>query len=286
MLSGDVLQELLRPSAVQEIQVTTAWPSLSVESKLQIIQASQRGSWALTPSYLTKLALDDPHPIVRFWALRYAALSERPSEVPAPGSPMYQLFTPPSEEELELTRRARSDGDKLVRAMAETKGFDTTTSEDAQLRRFLGLRYSGSVRPHLSEFLDAIEAMIDSDSISDEDLAWCLYELFHSPRLEEISSDKMSAQLGEHAMNVNLVCRIWRLAKKAPPTTLNRILYDAPWRVGGINVMAEVFPELPLPVQKMLLSQHRWDVGELVNLVKSRPELFSADLYDELEQTE
>ena len=73
MLSGDVLADLLKPSYLTEIVVVTAWPALSVESKLQILSEVQRGRLGATPDYMLPLIVSDPEPIVRYWGLRAEA---------------------------------------------------------------------------------------------------------------------------------------------------------------------------------------------------------------------
>lgn len=73
MLSETVLEQLARPAPMQQTLVETAWPSLTAESKLQLIQSIQgTGPSPSTPGWLVDLALADPAPIVRVWAARFA----------------------------------------------------------------------------------------------------------------------------------------------------------------------------------------------------------------------
>ena len=121
MLSDQVLIELARNSPLREELITAAWPSLSTESRLEVIDAvvppRERGS-STVPDYLLDLALSDPAPIVRYWAARSYYFRRPvlgpdgkvvPSKIPS-------LETPP--EEYQRTARVEGDRSPLVRAAA------------------------------------------------------------------------------------------------------------------------------------------------------------------------
>jgi hypothetical protein len=64
MLPDTIVEELTRPTPLQQRLVGLAWPSLSVESRLQLLAHSESGPWLLA------LALFDERDFVRYWAAR------------------------------------------------------------------------------------------------------------------------------------------------------------------------------------------------------------------------
>lgn len=69
MLSEEIFKEFSSNTAESQVMVRLAWPSLSTESKLQLINALQSRS-LYTPSWLADLAGSDPTPIVQFYSMR------------------------------------------------------------------------------------------------------------------------------------------------------------------------------------------------------------------------
>ena len=74
---GEILDELLRESELRDDIIIFAWPSLLVESKLQIINAiQQRGFGGMLSDEIFELAGADSNPVVRFWACRFQQAAE------------------------------------------------------------------------------------------------------------------------------------------------------------------------------------------------------------------
>ncbi len=66
MLSDKVLEELIRNTPMSEHLIKEAWPDLSTEGRLQIIQATVDAHLHTLPTWLSVLAMNDKAPIVRY----------------------------------------------------------------------------------------------------------------------------------------------------------------------------------------------------------------------------
>src|SRR5690349_1329724 len=101
---------------MREYLVREAWPDLSTESRLQVIQAMSVEPLAGIPEWLSALALDDTAPIVRYWAASRTYFKRPPpAGSPAVLGPLYDR-TP---SQVDLCERARNDSAELVRLCAD-----------------------------------------------------------------------------------------------------------------------------------------------------------------------
>ena len=242
MLSGDVLADLLKPSYLTEIVVVTAWPALSVESKLQILSEMQRGRLGATPDYMLPLIVSDPEPIVRYWGLRAATL---PRTEPDAYSSVPTLT--PSPAQIEATRIALADEYPLVCATVHRViGFSDPSAPHAQLAR-LNLDTAPPRAIHAEQILGCdLEQAVTAKSVSDADLADVIYEFLQSEEFAERSKpDEMDEDGWTHFENVGQSKRLWMLATKSGPRTANCIAWYAPMRVECEDIIQEAFPKLP-----------------------------------------
>ena len=69
MLPDKVFAEFSSNTPESQLMVKLAWPSLSTESKLQLISALQTKNH-YTPTWMAELAAADQAPIVQFYAMR------------------------------------------------------------------------------------------------------------------------------------------------------------------------------------------------------------------------
>jgi hypothetical protein len=184
MLSSDVLEELLRPSLVRTHIIYTAWPSLSVESKLQIISALQNTDPQQTlHEDILRIALADEHAIVRYWAVRFERLKQ----------PLPEEVNP------------------VVKAMAAaTDGFSQPDGPGAQFIRLFRARNGPADRYSPMEgVISPIITAIETKSVSDEMLGEYLCEFLQSPWLrKEIKADEMSDDGWSHFQNVKQITRL------------------------------------------------------------------------------
>lgn len=249
MLSDDVLEELTRSSVLQPDLVRLAWPAISAESKLQLIQAIQRGVAPSTPDWLADLALKDPSPIVRFWAARYAYL---PSSIPE--NPLIPSISP-SECDLARWAAVQADPEPLVSACAKCETsllFPNNLAEYTQPLRLLAIRRMAN--PDFSGFIDWLETALEA-GVPDDELQDCVREFFALPGLKdelelpETEQDPYGAFSREKALT-----KAWELTRAASPRTQNTLTFSLPLTVGRHGkVKAEVLASLPGPVVRVLL---------------------------------
>lgn len=99
MLSERVLEAFVRRVPMSEHLVAAAWPDLSTEGKLQVVQGVMDNTMGDVPDWLLRLAMGERIAIVRYWAANSAYL-RRPRDPDAPVyEPLEKLFPGPSEEE-------------------------------------------------------------------------------------------------------------------------------------------------------------------------------------------
>lgn len=285
MLSDDVLEELTRNSVLQPDLARLAWPSISVESKLQLIQALQRGATPSTPDWLADLALADTSPIVRFWAARYAYL-------PSP-APETSLTFPISPSEGDLARRdaVLADPELLVSACAKCSEtsllFPNELAECTQPLRLLAIRRMAN--PDFSGFIDWLETAFKA-GVPDEELQDCVREFFALPGLKgelelpETEQDPYGAFSREKALT-----KAWELTRAAGPRTQNALAFSLPLTVGQLGkVKAAVLADLPGSVVDTLLFRAKWrdaeTLDEFVALVSANPENYPPEVQKQLDR--
>jgi hypothetical protein len=265
MLSSDVLEELLQPTRLRDLQPITAWPSFSTESKLQILQSVQKANWGAVGDSLLKLALDDSQPIVRYWALRYERLYK-------PDQP--------------ITQQARSDSHPLVRAMASASdGFANPEEDNAQLIRLVKLRNIEFYMASLQNIVDGFITAIETRSIPDEMLGDCMHEFLTGGWLRKhLSVDELSNDGWKHFNDIQQIKRLWEVTRKAEKRTAHQVGWYAPIRVERENVLDELFASLPLHVAIAVINRNEPESRELAKRVEESPKKFAPELLDEIKK--
>ena len=274
MLSEDILEELTRSSALQPDLVRLAWPSLSTESKLQLIQALQNGLTISTPNWLIDLALTDASPIVRFWAARYAYLPESVPENPL-------IFSiAPSEEDVARWAVVQADPESLVSACAKCESstwLPESLIEQPQYLRILAIRRLS--RPDFTNFIEWLEKALAA-GVADMELQECIHEFFAHPGLKEelelpeAEQDPYGAYSREQALEKG-----WELTKVAGGRTQRTLAFALPLQVGQLGrVKTDLLEGLPGPVIDALLfrtgPKNAGPLSELRERILANPESY------------
>jgi hypothetical protein len=243
MLAESIVMDLARPCPSQGLVVETAWQSLSVESRLQVISAIQSAQHGYTPEWLLSLALRDSEAIVRYWACKSAAHSQE--------------------------NIARNDPSDLVRYSATQLSIFQieALSSMPQPQRLVVLR---SQRVLFSDFIDWL-CSGDVESIADSDLAICALEFF-------ARSDALG-QLGESDLKKSWSL----LLRKAGLDLAKVLARYLPFRCGRTTVDLEVLESLPthllLAVLDRVMFQDEFICDKLRERIQARPEGFSSEVH-------
>lgn len=303
MLSDSVLAELVRRSPLQQKLVTSAWPSLSTESRLQVVDAIQRGGGdPSTPSWLLDLAQTDSAEIVRYWAARFYLFSQRSesntvAEQSGDGgpNPLASLNAgngtrPEEPAEAARAHAARSDSSDLVRSSAERLGFfnvSETLIAAPQQQRLLAIRNGDQLR--FSGFIEWLDAGLKA-GVSDPDLYECAVEFFGRP---DIASSLREGQAGEELFYDGGVAyfegkaleRAWELLIEGAGNWLGTFLSSVlPVKRGLTTIDATMLAGLPrrrLEAVLMRRNEHP-TFGALEDMVRSHPEKFAKSDAQEL----
>src|ERR1700691_4533845 len=141
MLSDSVLKQLTKSSPLQQRLVEAAWPNLTNESKLHIIDAaSGPAKLRAIPYFLIDLAQNDSAEIIRYWATVSAYFERPPSNELAQRVFKDRVIDP---AQTRRTARLDSDPSELVRAAGAPTGIVSlgkSLIEKPQLSRLVQIR--------------------------------------------------------------------------------------------------------------------------------------------------
>jgi hypothetical protein len=153
---------------MREHLVREAWPSLSTESRLQIIEAMN-----------TQPIGGYPAPIVRSWVSRLSYI-KMPARDGAGGT--FGFLYASTDEELRLYRQAKGDSCELVRVCAERGEtlWYRTLADEPQFRRLAFLRSMSS--PEIADFFEWLDRAIDA-TVPDVELTDCAKEFLGLPEV-------------------------------------------------------------------------------------------------------
>lgn len=267
MLSKQVLKELTRNTALQKEMVQAAWPSLSIESRLQVIERVQDNDSNGKLTWLLELCIDDPAPIVRYWSARRYRF---PSGVETPAAGSLAAFLPtPTETEKCLREKALSDSSNLVRACVTEGPWDT----DDQLSRLLFARNHAS-----AQFIVGINASFEAGLTNDDALSECLGELLQKPAvLGDLQYNGEYAEGDIAYFQGKLVDAGWSLVRKAGPKVRCQLAWVLPTYRGLGHICAEDLITLPEDVLGTLAFRPKKtkEIVKALNLIVSSPENFS-----------
>jgi hypothetical protein len=286
MLPEGVLEELARDTALRQHLVEMAWPSLSTESRLQVLQAIQGvGVWVRTPSWLTKLALDDPAPVVRYWAARHTYFKNGAPEQFEDGEERELLAA--SHEDKALYAKAAADDSQFVRFC--TREYAMRTGGDymgltsaSQLERLVFIRRQ---LPDLRHFIEWLEEAV-ARGVPDRELRDCAEEFFMLPWLQEdFKREPSEFRDGSWAYRCGEgMRRGWALTKKAGPGLRLILSYALPTSYGRTTMPVDELARLPDDVVETFFC--RADPSEemfaVVKLIHDDPERFPPKIREAL----
>jgi len=284
MLSYEILEELVRATPMSEYLIKEAWPNLSTESRLQIIQTILRKHGQLDMSgWLSVLALNDEAPIVRYWAARSTIFCD--PERNDQGFFVHKL----TEEDKQLYAMATIDSSELVRLCADKAISFETLSTATQFQRLVFLR--GPEDCYLGLFFEWLDAAIDA-GVPDGELSDCAREFLARPDVQEELTDKRDFVDGmADYLAGQDIKTAWRVAKKAGVRLQQHLAYVLPTRMGILTkIEPDELAQMPEGVLIALLSRWRWpgwssdsqEIDALIALMHEHPKRFPKSVIKEL----
>lgn len=278
MLSDAVLADITRPGPTQSMVVTAAWPSLAVESRLQVIAAVQgNGVNRSTPDWLLDLAMQDSAAIVRYWAARGAHFREEgPLDFTATSEDGTFQRKPAAPEDIARARAARQDPSELVRLSVDRLGILLSDAFTAmpQQERLIAIRDQS--HPRFSSFIDWLCKAVEAQ-VPDEDLATCSAEFFaHPDVIEQLKEDDFEDGMTAYYEG-KAVTDGWSLLNgKAGPHLTAQLVWILPVKRGLGSVKVEELAVMPEGVLGSLVHRRGDDAifVELAELIRRQPERF------------
>ena len=277
MLDGDVLAQLTIPTPLQDHLLEAAWPLLSVESKLQLINAVARSNSDSISECLSRLGLTDGAAIVRFWAARFTHFRR-----PSPNEETEELF-PVTAEEAQLAARADSDTSALVRAAATGTGSGSAMwlKELPHLARLLVLRnYQHEQNQMLADFLK--EGLANGDPPIGE-LRDCILEYSMSEAFRVMFDDIDDNGWGEHSKRSGMES-LWQLAASAPPEIRTPLAELLPLAGRYWKLDQKFIDQLPEAVLSRVLWRDGESIDALRTKVRANPALYPSALVQQVEK--
>jgi hypothetical protein len=286
VLSEQALMHLVQHSPLRGELLKTAWPSLSVESKLQIIDAvgGLGALGGLGEPKLEDLALVDPAPIVRYWAARsiqfrrpFPQLREdMPPELAAQVAAFHKALEA-SPEESQKTARADTDECELVRAAARTAGNSLDQMvELPQLARLVTIRQHR--HPNNESFARFVEAALkDGSGVSSREVLDCFSEYFSR---EDVWSEleDLSETLHENWLKTTGWRHLWNIAATAPTDVALTIARMAALKGRDWKIELEQLTALRDEVKAGVVGRHEEPAEQLRKVLTASPEKYSTDL--------
>ncbi len=288
MLAERVLEELTRNTPLREKLVTLAWPSLTVESKLQILDAIQQGAFSSTPIWLAKIAIEDDAAVVRYWAAKRTYF-ERPSA--SEPLAIFGFQRPQSSPEtFELSAKVDADQCDFVRMVATiSKGLfacEMLTSLP-QTQRLLTIRHWSS--PSLLQFVEWLETAV-AVGVNDQELQECAEEFFAHPQTKhDLKRKRMDFYDGYDAYQCCTgMEKGWALLHKCGPALLTVMVSSLPTSYGLGGMKVEDLAALPERALGYLIYLYdpSPEVVALIMLMRSNPERFPSEVIKSLNRKE
>lgn len=289
MLSDLVLMELARKSPLREELIRTAWPSLSTESKLDLVNAvvpPRESSSNTVPGFLLDLALSDSAAIVRYWAARSYYFNKPHLGPDGRVNPSKFPHLDPRPEEYQRTARVEGDRSELVRAAASAmRGIGLgELVELAQLERLIKIRALHSpATESLAEFVEKALAQ----GVANSEIAECMSEYFDRQdvrgevlEMDDDGGSEFSKQRGW--------AKLWTIAATAPIEVGRPIAWYA--RLEGVHwkIDLDKLNALPDKVKKAVVWRDEEAAQTLREAVTASPDKYSKEVleavrkYDEM----
>jgi hypothetical protein len=284
MLAPETLNELVRRDSGLTTSLTTAaWPGLSVESKLQLVQrVSEMSPGGETPLWLVALALGDPNEVVRVWGLRWTTLRPSGEAVPAAGvdveapTPPPMANTEPSELAARLHAEALADRSALVKANVREDrivGFDTLSAMP-QFERLVFLRRLRTA--DIGSFFGWLHAAAGA-GLPDGELAQCVAEFVAHDHVRHELARGDDHDDGTEAVSSGQTLKLaWDLFRQPLPATQRILAPVLPTRLGRHHVAVDELAALPEAALVLLMGVDTADKGtvELQSRVRQHPNDF------------
>lgn len=299
MLQGKLLEYIVRRSPLQESLVRLAWPSLSTESRLQVVQAIQDSEVdGAAPQWLLELALDDAAAIVRFWAARNERffddaakswpnwITEKMLDARLAASPMLNAYR---QKASELRTKADADPEWLVRACTRCGNAITfaTLTAAPQQNRLVFLRTLEW--PELSSFAEWLGEALASN-VPDEELNDCAQEFFAHPDVQrKLKRETWEFSDGAEAYFAGKGLKAaWDVVRKAGPKLCHTLAFYLPTSLGLTAVAADELATLPEDVVVRLIHRRidSKEIQDLIETVRNSPERFSESICDALRRAD
>lgn len=282
MLADSTLEEFCRRSELSEQLIRLAWPSLAIESKLQLIDAL--GRQTNFPSFMADIAVtDSEEPIVRYWAASRLSL-QFVREVPE-NSLSAAIGVRTDACLYACKERVTKDSSDLIRATGDwsATSWGKDLEKASQLQRLVYIR-SGHVQLFESfvDFLERGIALGGANHENDAELAECLQEYLVSDDFSrELNRKAHPDPLGEHCNGMALK-KLWSLANVAGRRLQGVIVFGAPLKLGTNRLSAADILTLSPTVLKLLTYDRRAPIAEAFGVISSNPDKFPADLVEEI----
>jgi hypothetical protein len=277
------MADLARQSPLQPVLVRAAWPALSTESRLQIIDAVQgRGVRKHTPDWLLDLAQVDPNEIVRYWASRAADFQEKGNfELSQPRDSGGFKRLPADPADLERAQRARNDPSELVRQSIDLHRLQINVdmlNTVSQRHRLLAMRNLEFLP--LFSFIEWLGLAIEAN-LADADLGDCAAEYFARPDVvAELKRDDFDDGSRAH-LEGKAIKEGWQILKdRAGPMLTTQLAYALPTRRGLGRMKAADFVGMPEQVLRAIIwrSDEDQTCAQLVDMISAQPERFPPDV--------
>jgi hypothetical protein len=271
MLSDSVFRQLTKSSPLQRRLVEAAWPNLTTESKLAIIDAAcGPDKLRATPYFLVDLAQNDSAEIIRYWATVSAYFERPPSNELAARFYQDRVIDPAQERR---TARFDSDPSELVQAAGAWTGIvsiEKSLIEHPQLTRLVQLRKASS--PSTDSFADFVEAAIAA-KLPDREVCECIEEYFAREdvfsELRELHPDGY----GEFSKGKGWE-HLWSIAATAPLTVAYRIAAQGAVAGKFWKLKLEAIEALPADLVAHCVHRDEGIFEELREAVRKCPDKF------------
>lgn len=284
MLSEKVLEELVRATDLQQYLVSAAWPNLSTESRLQVLQAVIESTSQICPDWLAVMALDDPAEIVRYLAAR-STLLQAERELVKGADGVVSVQTKASPEREALRSKVANDPSPLVRtALTVHDRFNLADmTESSQLSRLLSIRAMrwGPVDVFISWLSSALDAGVD-----DQELAACAAEFFSLPSVKTCFISGRPDPLYDwdaHSAG-KIIDQGWDVARRAGPALQAFLAGSLPTTLGPSKCSIETLASMPEGVLRRFL--YRWEaspeIDAVLRLMREEPSRFPSKVTEAL----
>jgi hypothetical protein len=277
MLSEKILEQLVRSAPLRDHIIAAAWPSMSVESKLQIIEALADATGSIH-DFAVDLALGDDAPIVRYWAAsRFTFSSRKPKDyVEGFGS------IAPSVEDYARYAKAHTDPCDLVRARANVSDKVTLKNLEnfTRFERLVFLRTTSDA--DLDDFAEFLNRAIDSKKVSDQELAEAVREYLSSTAMKDETNLKIHPDPYGELCRERGLAALWQVTHKAERALRNTLSFWLPLRIGETRLTQQQILSLPSDVIANLLYHEDEEAVAAIEEIRKNPDKYPKSLVEEI----